>query len=968
MGKNLRFILFFVVIFLCNKIFAQFYSTGQEPANVKWSQINTNHFQVLFDRKYEAEAQKIANILEVYYYSVSQSLDHQPKKISVIVHNQTIRSNGYVSWAPKRMELYTTPSQDLLPDPWLEHLCVHELRHVVQIDKLDQGITKILGILFGQMAVGMTAGQLPMWYYEGDAVCTETTFGKFGRGRSPAFEKNIKTHLLSDEKWFTFDQMLFGSYNQYVPNHYEFGYQLTAYLRTKYGTDAVSSAHNFVAQNPYSLLPTTLAFSVGLKKHTGLNQKQLYDETLNYLDSVYTEKEKRNQSIRPNPFQQYKIKQYEDYINPVSFDTNQVIVLKKGLNHIPQFVLVSPENETLIIEPGVLVSEDFSVAKKFLVWAEYKPHFRWQNKEHSVIRMMNIETKKVRTVVLKSRYFSPDISPDANKIAVVEVTPDNQYFLTVISSFNGEVHYRIPSTNFIMRPKWTADSKSIYLIELTDNGKQVSKYSFENRSWEMVLQSENADIQRVKPSDNYLFFHSTKNGNAEVCAFDPLTKEKYQISLSALGITDFCIDKNNKDIIVAEYSSQGNRLGVIPIERGLWKILDTTHNNNLSFSEIITNQESLNNRVEEILPVNYPTKPYSKLLNTFYIHSWIPFYFDYSEETLNGFLTEPEKLTTIIQPGIMLLSQNKLSTAETLVGYAYKSGHHYFETSIIYKGLLPVIKFSANYGDLHQYFAPENTTWFPEISYNDFSYNLDIYIPVNISSGNMVGGFIPRLNIDFQNSYYYNYVDDYYISGNAFFNEQILFYWLKRTSTRDIQPRAGLLVDINLFNTPLENELFGFLANFEGTAYLPGFFKNHGIKLNAGYQFQEPEMYLFATNFSFPHGINEFRTEKLTKFNIDYVFPVAYPDWSIGPVAYVKRIKGDIFFNYANNKFRALDNNTNSVFWVTYNLMSYGLELSVDYHLLRMIFPLNTGLRVGYTDYSNSIFYELIFGLDISKL
>ncbi|MGE0088981.1 MAG: hypothetical protein AB7S50_05830 [Bacteroidales bacterium] len=967
MAKHLRFILFFVVIFLSNKIFAQFYSTGQEPANVKWSQINTSHFQVLFDCNYEAEAQLIANILEGYYHSASQSLDHQPQKITVIVHNQTIRSNGYVSWAPKRMELYTTPSQDLLPEPWLEHLCVHELRHVVQIDKLNQGITKILSVLFGQMAVGMTAGQLPMWYYEGDAVCTETAFGKFGRGRSPAFEKNIKTHLLSDEKWFTFDQMLFGSYNQYVPNHYEFGYQLTAYLRIKYGTKAVSSAHNFVARNSYSLLPTPVAFSVGLKKQTGLNHKQLYDETFNFLDSVYTEKEERNQSIRPNPFQQYKIKQYEDYVNPVSFDTNQVIVLKEGLNHIPQFVLVSPENETVIIEPGILVSDDFSVAKKFLVWAEFKPHFRWQNKEYSTIKMMNIETKKTRTVVLKSRYFSPDISPDANKIVVIEVTPDNQYFLTVISSFNGDVHYRIPSPNFIMRPKWTSDSKSIYLIELTDKGKQVSTYSFENKSWEMVMQSENADIQRIIPSNSYLFSHSTKNGNDEVCVFDLLTKEKYQISLSASGITDFCIDKNDKDIIVAEYSSQGNRLGVIPIERGLWKILDTKQNN-MTFSEALTEQESVKDKIEKLPSVKHTVRPYNKLLNTFNFHSWIPFYFDYSNETLNGFLTDPEKLTTIIHPGIMLLSQSKLSTTEAVVAYAYKNGHHYIESSLIYKGLLPVIKFSANYGDLHQYFASLNTTWFPRLSYNDFSYNLDIYIPINISSGNMVGGFIPRLNIDFQNSYYYNYVDDYYISGNTFFNEQIIFYWLKRTSKRDIQPRSGLSVDITLFNTPLENKLFGFMANIDGTVYLPGFFKNHGVKLNAGYQFQEPEMYLFTTNFSFPHGITEFRTEKLSKFYFNYVFPIAYPDWSIGPVAYIKRIKGDFFFNYANNRFRAIDDNTNSVFWTNYNLVSYGIEISVDYHLLRMIFPLNTGVRVGYTNYSNSIFSELIFGINISQL
>lgn len=48
-------------------------------------------------------------------------------------------SNGNVALAPRKSELYTMPSQDPTDD-WLEHLCVHEFRHVlVQLDKVNQG-------------------------------------------------------------------------------------------------------------------------------------------------------------------------------------------------------------------------------------------------------------------------------------------------------------------------------------------------------------------------------------------------------------------------------------------------------------------------------------------------------------------------------------------------------------------------------------------------------------------------------------------------------------------------------------------------------------------------------------------------------------------------------------------------------------------------------------------------------------
>ena len=826
--------------------------------------------------------------------------------------------------------------------------------------------TKILSAIFGQQATGLAAGQLPMWYYEGDAVCTETALGKFGRGRSPSFEKNIKTHLLSDEKRFTLDQFLFGSYKSNIPDHYEFGYQVTAYLRTNYDENIWSLVHNHVAKNSYTLAPTPLAFSWGLKKYAGVNQKQLFNEAMNYADSIYTVSELNYNAIQSPLFQLYRIKDYEDYLNPVFADNQKVIVLKKGLGHLPRFVFVTPEKETPIHEPGVLISDDFSFAKNFIVWAEYKPHFRWQNKEYTTIKMFNTETKRERIVIDKSRYFSPDISADANKIAVIEVTSNNNYFLTIISSYKGDVIETIPSNNFIQRPKWSPDQKFIYVIELSEQGKQISRYNMENKNWEILFDVFGADIQRVIPQNDYVFFNSTQNGRDEIYLFDQMTSAKYQISQSSSGIVDFCIDTNNKTIIAAEHTSQGNRLVKIPIERGLWRKTSDKIQTQGAFSEQLSSQEGFNSEKIDIPNEEYTIKSYSKLLNLFNFHSWVPFYFDYNQNSVNGFLSDPTQVFNQVYPGIMLLSQNKLSTAESILSYAYKNGHHYLQTSFIYKGFLPIISFTANYGDLHQYFAPQDTYWNPILNYDDFSYNLTLYLPINFSTGKMYGGFMPRINIDYRNTFYYNYQKDYYVKGNEFVTSELFFYWLKRRSHRDIQSPAGVILDFKLHNTPFEKELFGYMSNIEGTFYLPGFYLNHGFKINVGYQFQNPQLYLYNSYFDFPHGIEKFRTDEFTKIYADYVFPIVYPDLSLGPIAYIKRLKGDLYFNYAYNKFRAYDQETNSVYWAKYSLLSYGLEISVDYHLFRMIFPLNTGVRVGYTNLFDQVFYEAVFGIDIS--
>lgn len=612
------------------------------------------------------------------------------------------------------------------------------------------------------------------------------------------------------------------------------------------------------------------------------------------------------------------------------------------------------------------MSEDFSYAKKYIVWAEHQPHFRWQNKEYSVIKMYNVDSKTERWVAKKTRYFSPDISQDANKIAVIEVDEKNNYFLTIISSFKGDIIERIPSVNFIQRPKWSADNKSVYVIELTETGKQVSHVDLVTKDWIKDFDVTDNDIQRIIPSGNFIFYHSTDDNKDQIYVYDSRTEGKYKLSHSGTGIVDFCIDTNARNIYAAEYTAKGNRIVKIPLERGLWQKQENEKKSEGIFSAKLTDQENFTSQTK-IIPDNlYPVKRYSRIANLFNFHSWVPFYFDYSNNSVGGFLSNPEQIMNNIHPGLMLLSQNKLSTAESIISYAYKEDHHFLQTSFVYKGFLPIIKFSASYGDLHQYLAPSDVTWQPELKYDDYSYSVDVYLPISFSTGKMFGGFIPRAKLDYFNTFYYQYQNDYYIKGNEFLTSQLYFYWLKRRSGRDLQPRSGISIDLKLYSTPFENELFGNMSNAEGTLYLPGIFRNDGIKINVGHQVQEPVMYLFNSQFAFPHGIEKFRTERLTKLYIDYVFPLAYPDFSIGTLLYIKRIKGDVFYNYAQNKFKAYNQQANVIYWATYDLVSCGLELSVDYHLLRMIFPLNTGIRLGYTNYPGKVFYEFIFNIDLS--
>ena len=55
---------------------------------------------------------------------------------------------------------------------------------------------------------------------------------------------------------------------------------------------------------------------------------------------------------------------------------------------------------------------------------------------------------------------------------------------------------------------------------------------------------------------------------------------------------------------------------------------------------------------------------------------------------------------------------------------------------------------------------------------------------------------------------------------------------------------------------------------------------------------------------------------------------MAYPDWEIGPLAYIKRIRAGFFADFQN-----FDLQSNTI------PRSYGLELSADMNLIRLYLP-----------------------------
>ncbi len=231
---------FWIICILCaaNGLSAQQF--GAFPPSTKWKQINSDTVRIIFSSGADAQAARIATIIHKAAADTFFALGNKLRKINVVLHSNTTLANGYVGLGPFRSEFYLVPGSNVFDFgnlSWDENLAVHEYRHVQQYNNFKNGLAKGFSFLFGEQGQALAnALAVPDWFFEGDAVHTESALTPQGRGRQPYFLSGYKS-LWQDRRRYSYLKLRNGSLKNYVPNHYQLGYLLVNYGYEKYGTE-----------------------------------------------------------------------------------------------------------------------------------------------------------------------------------------------------------------------------------------------------------------------------------------------------------------------------------------------------------------------------------------------------------------------------------------------------------------------------------------------------------------------------------------------------------------------------------------------------------------------------------------------------------------------------------------------------------------------------------------------------------
>jgi hypothetical protein len=772
--------------------------------------------------------------------------------------------------------------------------------------------------------------------------------------------------LLTEKGEYSFDKAYLGSYKHFVPDHYKLGYLMVGKGREKYGTALWENSVLKAGRQPYSLTP----MNSSVKKETGLTTKGLYLQIADELTKEWNADLKKSRKDSVSIVSPVR-KSFTEYLYPHFYNDSLIFAYRTSIDDIGRFVLIDMNRtEKIIFTPGIIFEESVSMQKNLIIWAERRSDIRWTHADRSVIQLLDIETNKRKEIKNKNKLFSPAISPDLKSFAAVEVDPANNFSLSVFDINSGDLKFQFKTADnqYFFTPCWDEKGEKLIAVCLSAKGKFLASFDLKSLHIEPLTEPTFANIRNPECTNGKVIFSSDFDGTDNIYLLNLSNKRIFSVASVRYG-ADYPSISGNK-IVFSNYSSSGYQLA-------------TVYNDKSNVTAEITGLQLKPNHLAETLAshetgilnltkadsITFPSKKYSKLGHLFNFHSWAPAYVD-----VNSYE---------IKPGASFFSQNKLGTAETRLGYEYdvteKTGR--YKIGFAYLGLFPEINTELSFGNqASNYYLIKNTlnkynqvissdTTVERYTWSELTADLDIRLPLNFSRGKHSRIFYPEVKYTFNQVSLGNSAPDNFYSGNYHaLTYRLYLYNLLQQSQQNIMPRWGQQFDVVYRHTPFVGNDLGSLAGIQSAFYFPGIARNHGMKIYAGYQEKIfKKNYNFSNFIRFPRGFLGYQNNQMFSFSADYKFPLLYPDVSLGKLAYIKRIKTSLFYDYTWLSIPVTDKNG-----IIYpndhemELKSFGIELTSDLHLLRFFAPLEIGFRTVYRPDYQDLTLNLLLSIDFN--
>ena len=958
--------------------YAQYYSWGADPAHLKWMKSKTDHAKVI----YPTSAEQIGLTTLYFTKQMQPYIDHgftlPPLDIPFIVHPENMRSNGLVMWLPKRIEFLSTPAIDSYSMPWIKQLVAHEYRHAAQYNNLNVGFIKFLSYLMGEQSSTIGLIFMPLWMMEGDATMCETQASSFGRALQPQFTLEYRAMGDIANKYRNNDKLFCGSYRDFIPDHYQLGYQMVAHGNSLAGCIMANDMAAYGPRHPW----TFISEGWRMKHLFGFSSKTLFNSTFTHLYDYWQSLPQVDNSSQPLPTPE--IKSYTIYSNPLWID-GMVVAQKKSMDRAEQLILLNPETgdeQRLCYTGSIATRPAYDNINNRIWWTEYRRSAMFDQKVRSSLCYLDLEKKQPRTKYMHGKnilYPTPD---DAGGLAWIEYQTNGIYSFHHRLCDGKEKSFSLPFGQEIHSLAWDDATQHHFCIITSDEGMWIARIDQEYNLTPLTRPAY-ITLSKLRAENGKLYFGSIASGKDEVHCFDLGQGKEYQISESTYGSFDPA--PAGDKVLMTTYNSMGYHpatqqmghnirqveysslpLNVVNPPREKWGII------NLDTVDINVPEQELHSSADK-------TRRYRKALTLFNFHSWAPLSYDPFS------LSESSSIN--INAGATVMTQNLLSSMQGFFSYGYsgKSGH-IFKGALRYYGLGPIISLNATYGGrqniypLYTYNPDDRKLEFPEPPAREkfYAVGINVTLPLMFQRGYHTRQLVASTGWEYSNGLVAN-------SGKLQFNEGIsniaiigykqglhltqfnlTYQDYVRLAQRDFAPRWGFTASASYATNPA-NGNFSDLAVLYTKFYTPGFLPHNSFSLALAYQNSfggfHSDNVVSTLNFKstklLPRGFDstQISNRNYMALSLNYQFPVWYPDGGWNGIFYVKRMRLNVGYDMAQFQKSLFHQSEGKVLHPWHRLNSYGGDIILDINLLKQPAAATTAFKLSFYKPSEGSFF-----------
>lgn len=892
----------------------------QNPSHIVWKKIDTENFEIIFPQEIEAEAQRVAHLLEKAYPFVTRSLETKPPRIPLVLQNQSTDSNGFVTLAPRRSEWYMTPSvtPEMTNTEWLKTLAVHEFRHVVQFQKTRQNFNRYFEFFLGQIgqALGL-AFTLPPWYLEGDAVGIETALTRGGRGRLPVFERDLRTILLSG-KTYDADKGLLRSFKDWVPNHYVYGYFLTSAMRNKYGDlflSRVADQATVSSWNPLSFYNASDRMLEG-------SFEQFYEETMSDLTALWKAQYDKLDLTRYRVTSPAKDWGWTNYDYPMVTDDGKIVALKSGLSFIPRFVLIDGEKEEDLFFPARLIQDfPYKLRNGRFAYLELEVDPRWGYRDYTALKVYDVNKRETVLTVPQTKWRLATLDPKGERLLAVDWAPSQRQELIVIGA-DGEVQKRwpVPREQVITSLDWLSENEAALVVKDFDEQKQIVGLDLSTGTQRSLLAPSLENLGFLTVSEGKVLVESPASGIDNI--FSLQDGKLKQLTTAAFGAYAPVL-KDGK-LIYSNYTIDGMEIAQ---KEATWDEENSSSGSFVPFYEKFARFEGMDSFAAKLKETDSrAVTDYSQVRNAVNLHSWTilapplgpsVMLVGYSRDILNKF--------SLTGGGEYNLNE------KTALGFVSAAWSHYY----------PVLDLRMAYGSRRQSVKLAGLRTI-ENKWEEGTLEAGVQVPWKRIIGRFTQNFTVRAFTKFIHVTDKITPDFTDVSDGTLFSPgaELSFSFLQRTTARDLQPPLGISFDVRFEEgkdvTGVDQK--GSLLSGDARLFLPGLMRHHSFYHQFAYERQRDDFYQYSSALLYPRGTEYVFLQELNKYSGNYTLPLFYPDAHWSRYVYLKRIALNGFYDHLSGRYRT----------VSYNAGTAGWEILFDTHLLRLLLPLSWGIRGSY--------------------